>query len=82
MLVFAAAGGLVGWRLRGWLVRTGSFKEPRRPDGVTREAHTRRLVAWRKRRRFAWVIAFIFLGALAGFVALLMFGLAVRVFGG
>ena len=70
MLVFAVAAGAYGWHQRGELVKRGSFNEPHRPAGVSRESHARMLSRWRQRRRLYWTLLYAFVGAMTGFVLL------------
>lgn len=82
MAIFAAAAGWYGWHQRDELVKPGSFRQPVRPEGVSRSDHTRTVSRWRRRRQLSWVFLYAFCGAMLAFVLVVFIRGAAGLLGG
>jgi hypothetical protein len=81
MFLFAIAGGWYGWYRRKELVKRGSYAEPHRPRGVSREEHALTLSRWRLRKRLSWVLLYAVCGAMVAAVLMMFIQGAARVIG-
>ncbi len=72
LLVFATAGGWIGWRQSAGWQREGRGAEPPRAAGTSRSDHGRRLRRIRKRKRLLWALLYAFFAVLAPLIVLLL----------
>jgi hypothetical protein len=72
LVVFAAAGGWIGWRQSlGW-EREGRHVEPQRAAGVSRSDHAQRLRRIRRRKRLFWALLYAFFATLVPLMVALL----------